>query len=160
MCVCAKLLRSCPTLCDPMDCSPAGFSVHGILPPGFSVHGILQARILEWVAIPSSTGSSPPRDQTCISYVSCIGRPVLYHKHHLGSPLLTIVDIFCAHTSLLPNAGGSNLVSFDSPPIFHLAHMVLGILASQSNLTPCWQQLGPRWNTMQVKESPRLTGTC
>ena len=37
----AKLLQSCPTLCDPMDCSP----------PGFSVHGILQARTLEWVAI-------------------------------------------------------------------------------------------------------------
>ena len=42
---------------DPMDCSP----------PGSSVHGILQARILEWVAMPSSRGSSPPRDQTCIS---------------------------------------------------------------------------------------------
>ena len=41
----AKLLQSCPTLCDPMDCSP----------PGFSVHGILQARTLEWVAISFST---------------------------------------------------------------------------------------------------------
>ena len=48
MCVCAQL---CPTLCDPMDCNP----------PGFSVHGILQARILEWVAISSSMGSSQPR---------------------------------------------------------------------------------------------------
>ena len=50
----AKLLQSCPTLCDPMDCSPAGSSVHGIL----------QARILEWAAMPSSRGSSQPRDQT------------------------------------------------------------------------------------------------
>ena len=41
VCVCAKLLQSCPTLCNPLDCSP----------PGSSVHGILQARILEWVAI-------------------------------------------------------------------------------------------------------------
>ena len=41
--------------------------------------GILQARILEWVAMPSSRGSSPPRDGTRISYVSCIGRWVLYH---------------------------------------------------------------------------------
>ena len=41
MCVCAKSLQSCLTLCDPVDCSP----------PGSSVHGILQARILEWVAI-------------------------------------------------------------------------------------------------------------
>ena len=44
-------------LCDPMDFSPLGSSVHGIL----------QARILEWVVIPSSRGSSPPRDQTCVS---------------------------------------------------------------------------------------------
>ena len=58
-CVCAQL---CLTLCNPMDCSPAGSSVHGIL----------SARILEWVAMPSSRGSSRPRDQTCISYVSCI----------------------------------------------------------------------------------------
>ena len=43
--------QSSPTLCDPMDCSP----------PGSSVHGILQARILEWVAIPSSRGSPQPR---------------------------------------------------------------------------------------------------
>ena len=41
--------------------------------------GILQARILEWIAIPSSRGSSQPRDWTCVSYVSCIGRQVLYH---------------------------------------------------------------------------------
>ena len=46
--------HSCPTLCDPMDCSP----------PGSSVYGILQARILEWVAVPSSRGSSQPRDWT------------------------------------------------------------------------------------------------
>ena len=43
-CVHPKSLQSCPTLCDPIDCSP----------PGFSVHGILQARITEWVAMPSS----------------------------------------------------------------------------------------------------------
>ena len=48
VCMCVKLLQSCPTLYDPMDCSL----------PGFSVHGILQARILEWVAMPSSRGSS------------------------------------------------------------------------------------------------------
>ena len=57
------------TLCDPMNCSP----------PGSSVHGILYARILEWVAMPSSRGSSQPRDWTHVSYVSCIGRHVLYH---------------------------------------------------------------------------------
>ena len=50
------------------------------------LYSILQARILEWVAVPSSRGSSGPRDGTCTSYVSCIGRQVLYHLHHLGSP--------------------------------------------------------------------------
>ena len=58
--------KLCLTLCDPMDCSP----------PGFSVHGILQARILEGVAISSSRGSSPSRDRT---HVSCIGRWILHH---------------------------------------------------------------------------------
>ena len=66
MCVHAKSLQLSLTLCDPMDCSP----------PGSSVHGLLQARILGWVAMPSSRGSSRPRHQTCISYVSCIGRRV------------------------------------------------------------------------------------
>ena len=53
----AKSLQFCPTLCDPVDCSL----------PGPSVHGILQARILEWVAVPFSRGSSQPRDQTPVS---------------------------------------------------------------------------------------------
>ena len=48
-------------------------------PPVSYVHGILQARILEWVASPFSRGSFWPRDGTCVSYVSCIGRQVLYH---------------------------------------------------------------------------------
>ena len=68
-CVRAKSLQLCLTLCDPMDHNP----------PGSPVHGILQARILEWVAKPSSRGASWLRDWTHISYVSCIGRGVLYH---------------------------------------------------------------------------------
>ena len=59
----------CLTLCDPMNYSL----------PGSSVHGILQARILEWVAMPFLRGSSQPGDQTHVSYISCIGRWVLYH---------------------------------------------------------------------------------
>ena len=61
--------QSCPTVCDPMDYSP----------PGSSVHGILQARILEWVTMLSCRGSSQPWDQTCVSSISCIGRQVIYH---------------------------------------------------------------------------------
>ena len=70
-CVCHAMTTcfSCVRLCNPMDCSP----------PGSSVHGILQARILEWVAISSSRGSPPPRYRTCISCVFCIGRQILYH---------------------------------------------------------------------------------
>ena len=64
-----KSLHSCSILCDPMDCSL----------PGSSVHGILQARILEWVAVPSSRGSSRTSDRTHVSYASCIGRQVLCH---------------------------------------------------------------------------------
>ena len=50
-----KVTQSCPTLCDPMD---------------YTVHGILQARILEWVAVPFSRGSSQPRDQTQVSHIA------------------------------------------------------------------------------------------
>ena len=66
LCSCCLVAQSCPTLPDPMDCSP----------PGSSVRGILQARILEQVAAPSSRGSSWPRDR---SWVSRIGRRILYH---------------------------------------------------------------------------------
>ena len=68
VCVCVRA-RSCLTLPDPMNCSA----------PGSTVHGVVQARILEWVAISSSRGSSKPRDQTRISFISCVGRWILYH---------------------------------------------------------------------------------
>ena len=54
-------------------------------PPGSSVHGIFQARILERVAISYSRGPSPPRDQTHVSCICCIGRQILYHWNHRGS---------------------------------------------------------------------------
>jgi len=75
LCVHAKSPQLCLILCNPMDSSL----------PGSSVHGILQARILEWVAI-SFRGSSWPRDWIRVSYVSCIGRQVLYHYYQLGGP--------------------------------------------------------------------------
>ena len=106
----SEVAQSCPTLCDPMDCSLPGSLVHGMecslpgssvhgmdcslpgssvhgmecsLPgssvhgmdcslPGSSVHGIFQARVLEWVAISFSRGSSRPRDRTWVSRV--VGR--------------------------------------------------------------------------------------
>ena len=71
ICVCS-VTQLFLTLCDPMDWSPPG---------------ILQARMLEWIAMPSSRGSSQPKDPTLLSSVFCIGRQILYHSHHLGSPL-------------------------------------------------------------------------
>ena len=67
---------------QPMDCSL----------PGSSVLGILQARILEWVVMPSSWGSSQPGIEPA-AHVSCIIRQVLYHEHHLRSPFLRVVDL-------------------------------------------------------------------
>ena len=67
--------KSCLTFCDSVDCSP----------PGSSVHEISQARILEWVAISFSRGSSWPWDRPHVSRVSCFGRQVLYHWATWGS---------------------------------------------------------------------------
>ena len=67
----------CVQLCNPMDCGP----------PGSSAHGMLQARILEWVATPSSRGSSRPRDQTHISYHPLQWQVGSFHSGHLGGPV-------------------------------------------------------------------------
>ena len=75
VCMHAHSLHSCPTLCNPMDCSP----------PGSSDHGILQARILDSVVMPSSWGYSQPRYWTRVSCVSCIvGR--FFTTEPLGKP--------------------------------------------------------------------------
>ena len=78
MCVCL-VTQLCPTVCNPLDYSP----------PGFSIHGIFQARILEWVATSFSRGSSQSEDRTCISCVSCfVGQ---YFTHW------TIWEVFLSH---------------------------------------------------------------
>ena len=84
MCACTQ---SCLTLCNPMDCSL----------PGSSVHGISQVSVLEWVAISSSRASSWPRDQTCISctaggfFTTCF--------YQLSSPL-EIMELVCVHVQV------------------------------------------------------------
>ena len=89
---CAKLLQSCLTLCDPM--------VYSL--PGSSVHGILQARILEWVAMPSSRGCSRPRDRTRVSSGShMVGRfftteppsKLIYTQQRLLYPVVLSVSL-------------------------------------------------------------------
>jgi len=69
--------QSCPTLCNTMDYSP----------PGSSVHEFSQTRILEWVAMLSSRGSSRPRDRTHIFCISCIGRHILYYHATWEAPV-------------------------------------------------------------------------
>ena len=68
LCV-SKLLQSCQTLCDPMDCCL----------PGSSVYGILQARMLEWLPSPPPGDGLPDPGTVPESHVSCIGRQVPYH---------------------------------------------------------------------------------
>ena len=72
--------KSCPTLCNPTDCSSSSSSVHGIL----------QARILEWVTIALSRGSSRLRGRTL---VSCIARWILFQRNHHGSLIMEWVAI-------------------------------------------------------------------
>ena len=77
-CIYAKLLQSCLTVCDPMDYSL----------PGSSVHGILQARILESVASPFFRGSSQPRERT---WVSCTADSLL--SEPLGKPIKFYIQL-------------------------------------------------------------------
>ena len=67
----SEVAQLCPTLCNPVDCSP----------PCSSVHGIFQARVLEWVAISFSGGSSLPRDRTQVSHIVS---KTLYRLSHQG----------------------------------------------------------------------------
>ena len=76
----SEVPQSCPTLCDPMDCSL----------PGSSIHGILQARVLEWVAVCFSRRSSQPRDQTRVSRIA--GRH--YHLSHQGRLIYIYIYIY------------------------------------------------------------------
>ena len=88
-----EVAQLCPTLCDPMDCSP----------PGSSIHEILQARILEWVAISFSRGSSWPRDQTRVSCIlsRCFTIWATREAHRMTLfPLCLILQILRWHSWL------------------------------------------------------------
>ena len=90
------MLQSCPTLCDPLDCSL----------PGSSDHRILQARILEWIAIHSSRGSSWFRNWTHVSYSSCsageffttksLGKPYTHTHTHTHTHVAVVQSLSCA----------------------------------------------------------------
>ena len=78
----------CPTFCDPVDCSPWGSSAHGIS----------QTRILELGSLSFSRGSSQPRDQTHISYISCIDRWIL-HKQWLVTASKHVSNLYAQNTT-------------------------------------------------------------
>ena len=119
--MCLVVTQLCPSLCDPMDYSLLGSSVHGII----------QARILEWVTIFSSRGSSPARDPTCVSW---IGRWILYHwvtwkPFNVGiifpfSLLLLLLHIFCLFLSMcnscFPGGSDSSLSTMREPWVWSL----------------------------------------
>ena len=86
-----KVAQLCPTLCHPTDCSP----------PGSSVHGILQAKILEWVAVPFSRGSSQPRDRTQVFHIA--GQFFTVSVLHLLNPycILGTLNVFLNCVSTL-----------------------------------------------------------
>ena len=124
----------CLTACDPMDYSPSGTSVHGIL----------QARILEWVAISFPRGSSWPRVQT---YISCIGRWVLYHLSHQGNP-----QQFKGHSKQSQVSSPSRLNNESLPQAVlwnHSGHW----LEQGSNCSPH----GPRSSLTSVRSASILT---
>ena len=77
-----KVSQLCPTLCNPMDCSLSGFSVHGIL----------QARILEWVDFPFSRGSSQPRDQTQVSLIDSLPSKPPGQPNNIGVGSLSLLQ--------------------------------------------------------------------
>ena len=108
-------MLSCVWLfCNPMDCSP----------PGSCVHGVLQARILEWVAISSSRGSSWPRDQT---HISCIGRMVLYCWATREAHIYLYKYVYFLRPSALYCLASCTMSGF----------LVLKVKVSQSCLTRC-----------------------
>ena len=94
----SKVVQSCPPLSNSINCSL----------PGSSIHGIFQARILEWVVISFSRGSSPPRDQTRISCVSCIANWFFTHWA-IGEAQKNIYFCFIDHTKAFDCVNHSKL---------------------------------------------------
>ena len=124
-CYCCLVAQSCPTLCNPIDYSR----------PGSSVHGISQARILEWVAILFSRGSSRPRDQTqvyCIAgifFIKCVHAKSLESFLTLcnpmdhsppGSSVHGIIQARILECVAMPSSRGSSQPR-DRPQVCHVA---------------------------------------
>ena len=133
MCLRAKLLQSCPTLCNPMDCGPWGSSVHGILQAkktGMGCHSLLQG-------IFPIQGSNP-----CLYVsVSCIGRRAPYHKHHMESPESAIHISIYVYTIYLYRW----IPSFLSFPL---------LSPFPAHLTPLGHPRAPSWASCDIQRFP------
>ena len=108
------VIKSCPTLCNPMDCSP----------PDSSVHEISQARILEWVTTSYSRDSSRTRDQT---HISCVGRRILYHWATKETPWLWM------HEQNLMTPKEDQVCSSDTSKVVERENIKIGASLWESN---------------------------
>ena len=133
-----KAAQACPTLCDPMD---------------YTVPEILQARILEWVVIPFSCGSSQPRDQTQVSHIA---GTILYRLSHQGSPRILewVAFPFSPGSSWPRNRIGVSWIAGRFFIIYHgspLSHK------KEWNLAICDNMDGPRGYYAKWNKSDRET---
>ena len=126
--VCAKLLELCLTACHPIDHSS----------PGSSVHGILQARILEWVAMLSSRGSSWDRDWSCISFLPCFGRWVLNTSEIWEAPwyYIHIYRIYYFYTTIVQLLSSVWLFEIPSIEFSSVAQSCLTLWDPMNRSTP------------------------
>ena len=119
--MCYLVARSCLILVWPHDCSPLGSSVHGVF----------QARILEWVAISFSRGSSWPKDWTC---VSCIGRQILYNWMTGEAPVrLYTINIIISQTIKLNENSKVSVYVYDLISLANMFVMCVFTVDRKSN---------------------------
>ena len=148
--------QSCPTLCDPMDCSP----------PGSSVHRILQGRIMECVAIPFSKGSSRPRDQTQIFYQQ--GSPVILwckngvlytHTHTHTHTHMYVYICMCMYIWCLSLVPGTELLGISWGWEYHLSFQWASFHSTRVYINEMTHSGGPQraskwgWVTTKTKHS-------
>ena len=121
-----SIAQLCPTVCDPTDSSP----------PGFSVHGILQARILEWIAIPFCRGSSQPRDQTGVSHVA--GRFFIVWANR-EAPKSATLQFFKKCDQFSPTIASTSLFSTEVNLPSQPFHRQLPLIIFYSTIGPDWR---------------------
>ena len=121
---------------------------YGLYPDRFAVHGILQARILEWVAVPFSRESYQPRDQTHIFHISCLGGWVLYHLNYLGSPYRAL-SLLCSVTTAQTGQDTLYIALFQECRINHFKYFEQTFFKSSFVHFPSYLQYQRKENTFR-----------